>query len=249
MRTVRPSASGGSSTSSTPAASSDSRIAAARSTRASRAAGSSSLSVSRCVSAAAASPGPVGHVEQHRVGHVEPGSQRLGLGGHEPVERRPAPRRGPVRRLLAHDPAQLLRVVAGLGDQPLVLDLVLRGLDDDRAVDVEPGTPSPAGDLVELAGPQQPGAPPVVLGQGGDQDGADRDVDPHAQGVGPAHHLEQPGSGQLLDEASVARQHPRVVHADPVAHEPGQGAAEPGGEPEVPDARRRSRPSPRGCTR
>ena len=57
-----------------------------------------------------------------------------------------------LRRLLAHDLAALLRVVAGLGERLLVLDHVLGRLDDHRALVVVPGPPGPAGDLVELPG-------------------------------------------------------------------------------------------------
>ena len=94
--------------------------------------------------------GPGDHVEQHRVGDREARRERLGLGGHQPFERRLAPRHEPLGRLLAHELAQLLRVVAGLGDRLLVLDVVLRCLHDDRAGGVEAGPAGATGDLVEL---------------------------------------------------------------------------------------------------
>ena len=112
---------------------------------------------------------------------------------------------------------------------------MFRGLDDDSAGRVEAGPSRPAGDLMELAGLQMPNAHPVVLGQAGEQHGADRDVDAHSQGVGAAHDLQQAGLGQQLDQPPVLGQHPRVVHADSVPHQPRQGAPEPSGEPEVAD--------------
>src|SRR6266511_1258687 len=81
-----------------------------------------------------------------------------------------------------------------------------------------PGAP---GDLVELAGFEQPGLHTVVLGQSGEQHRADRHVDPDAEGVGPADHLEQPGLGERLHQPAVLRQHPGVVHADAMADQPG----------------------------
>ena len=100
---------------------------------------------------------------------------------------------------------------------------------------VEARPPGPAGDLVELARLEQPGLLAVVLGQGGEDDGADRHVDADAEGVGAADDLEQAGLGERLDEPAVLGQHAGVVDADAVPHQPGQGLAEAGGEPEVPD--------------
>src|SRR3712207_9185517 len=62
------------------------------------------------------------------------------------------------------------------------------------------GPSGAAGDLVELAHLQQPGAGAVVLRQCAEDDGADRHVDAHAEGVGAADDLEQSGLGQLLDQ-------------------------------------------------
>ena len=79
---------------------------------------------------------------------------------------------------------------------------------------------------------------------GGEQHGADRYVDPHPEGVGAADHLQQPGLRQLLHQPPVAGQHAGVVHPDPVPHQAGQGAAEPGGEPGSRRSPWRWRPSP-----
>ena len=178
---------------------------------------------------------PGDHVQQHGVGDREAGRQRLGIGRDQPLEGRLAPGHEALRRLLADHLAPLLRVVAGLGQRLLVLDHVLGGLHHDPARRVEPGPARPAGDLVELARLQQPGLGPVVLGQRGEQHRADRHVDAHAERVGAADDLEQAGLGQRLHQPPVLGQHAGVVHADAVPHQPGQGLAEAGREPEVAD--------------
>ena len=123
----------------------------------------------------------------------------------------------------------------GLGVGLLVVDDVLGRLHDDAAGGVVARPPGPAGDLVELAGLEQPGLLAVVLGQRGEHDGADRHVDADAEGVGAADDLEQAGLGEGLDEPAVLGEHAGVVHADAVPHQPGQRLAEAGGEAEVPD--------------
>ena len=108
-------------------------------------------------------------------------------------------------------------------------------LDDHGAGGVVAGPPGPPGDLVELPGVEQPAAGAVVLRQRREHDGADRHVDAHPEGVGAADDLQQPGLGELFDQAAVLGQHPGVVHPDAVAHQPRQRRAECGGEPEPAD--------------
>ena len=160
-------------------------------------------------------------------------TQRLGRAGRELLERALPPRHEALRRLLALDALELLGVVAGLADQPGVLDLVLGRLDDDVPDRVVAGPAGAAGDLLELAHLQLPLTRAVVLRQPAEQHGADRDVDADAEGVGAAHDLEQPLLGQRLDQPAVARQHAGVVHADAHPDEPRQRLAERRGEPEV----------------
>ena len=62
-----------------------------------------------------------------------------------------------LRRFFGSSPA--------LASAALVLDHVLGRLHDHGARGVEAGPAGPAGDLVELAGLQQPRSGPVVLGQ------------------------------------------------------------------------------------
>jgi len=112
---------------------------------------------------------------------------------------------------------------------------VLGRLDDHVSDRVEPCSPSTAGDLLELPHLELSLTCPVILRQTAEQDCADGHVDPDAQGVGAAHHLEQSLLGQCLDEAAIARQHPRMVHADTHSDESRQGLAEGRREPEVAD--------------
>ena len=72
---------------------------------------------------------------------------------------------------------------------------------------------------MELARPEDALTLTIELGEPGEQDGADRDVDADAEGVGATDHLEQAGLGELLDDPAVARQHPGVVHTDPLAEQ------------------------------
>ena len=97
---------------------------------------------------------------------------------------------------------RLLGVVARLGQGPLVVDDVLRGLHDHAAGPVVAGPAGPARDLVELTGRQQPGGGPVVLGQRGEQHRPDGDVDADAEGVGAADDLQQAVLGQAFHQAA-----------------------------------------------
>ena len=179
---------------------------------------------------------PGDHVEQHRVRDPEAGGQRLGCGRDQPVEGRLTPGHEAVRRLLLHDPAQLLLVVAGLAPQPLVLDVVIRRLHDHGAGGVVARSTGTPGHLVELAGRQVPHLHAVVLRQRRHEHSADRHVDADAEGVGAAYHLQQAGLGERLHQPAVARQHPRVVHADAVPHQPRQRPAEAGREAKAADS-------------
>ena len=166
---------------------------------------------------------------------AHPRLQRLRRRVAQALEGLLGPAHHAVRGLLPLDPAQLLRVVAGLGHEPRVLDRVLGRLDHHVAGGVEPGAPRAAGDLVELARLQQPLVGAVELRQPGEDHGPDRDVDADAERVGPADHLQQPGLRQLLDQPPVARQHAGVVDADAAADELRERLAEAGGEAKAAD--------------
>ena len=179
--------------------------------------------------------GLVDDVEDHRVVDAHPRDQRLRRRVAQALERLLGPADHAVCRLGALELAELLRVVAGLGRRPRLLDRVLRRLHHHVAGRVEPRAPGAPGDLVELARLQDPLPRTVELGQPGEDHGADRDVDADAQRVRSADHLQQPGLGQLLHQPAVARQHAGVVDADAAADEPRQRPAEPGGEAEAAD--------------
>ena len=179
--------------------------------------------------------GPGQQVDQGGVRDPESGDELLRGGGDQPVESRLLPGHLADRRLLALHPFEFQRVVAGFGDEPGVLDLVLGSLDDDVADAVVPGTACAAGDLVELAGARVAHLGAVVLGEAGEQHRADRHVDADAERVGAADDGEQAHLGEPLDQPPVLRQHAGVVHADAGPHQPGQRRAEPLAEPEAAD--------------
>jgi hypothetical protein len=159
----------------------------------------------------------------------------LRLGGHEAVEARLAPRDESLGRALAHDPLDLLGIVAGLREQPRVLGLVLRGLHDHGPGGIEARPPGATGDLVELASTQLAHLRAVELGERREQHRANRHVDADSEGVRAANHLEEALLRELLDEPAVLGQHSGVVHADARTDETGQRAAEVGREAEVAD--------------
>ena len=192
------------------------------------------LAVSSLRMAPHPSPGRSSTLSSIECDTVKLRGQRLGRGGDQLGERVLRPRHVPAgRRLLPHHLAPLLGVVARLGQRPLVLDHVLGGLRPHVADRVEPGPPRPPGDLVELAGGEQPRRRAVVLAELGEQHRADRHVDAHAEGVGAADDLEVALLGEALDHAPVLGEHARVVDADAVAHQRGERLAEPRAEAEV----------------
>src|SRR5690625_2909373 len=158
--------------------------------------------------------GPCDDVEQHGVVDPHPGAQWLRLGGDELLVRALAPRHEPLGRLLAYDLAALLRVVAGLGDRLVVLDLVLGCFDHDRADRVEAGAPGAPGDLLELAYVEAPLAYTVELGEPAEHNGADGHVDADAERVRAANDLEKTLLSERLDQAPVAWKHPGMMDTD-----------------------------------
>ena len=98
--------------------------------------------------------GPVEHLEQHGVGDLEAGSQRLGLGRHKTVESALVPVDKTLGRFGFYDFAPFGGVVSGAGKRPVVLADVLGCLDDDAAGAVVAGAPGAPGHLVELPGRQ-----------------------------------------------------------------------------------------------
>ena len=103
---------------------------------------------------------------------------------------------------------------------------MLRGQNAHETDRVEAGAARAPRDLVELARAHVAHAPPVVLHERRHQHRADRHVDAHPQGVRAAHDRQQACLGEALDEAAVARQHARVVHADALREQRLQGLPE-----------------------
>ena len=110
-----------------------------------------------------------------------------------------------------------LLAARGLGFQAQVLHHMRRRLRHHPAALVKALAAGPTGDLLELAHAEKAVLLSVELAQLGEQHRADGDVDPDAQGVGAADHLEQAALAQPLDQAAVARQQAGVVQADAVA--------------------------------
>ena len=177
--------------------------------------------------------GPGDDVEHHRVGDLHPRHERLRRPGRQLLEGALPPRHEALLRLLALDALELLGVVAGLADEPGVLDLVLGRLHHDVPDRVVAGAARAAGDLLELAHLELALTGPVVLRQPAEQHRPDGHVDADAERVGAADDLEQALLRQRLDESPVPRQHPGMVHAHTHPDQPRQRLAERRREPEV----------------
>ena len=188
----------------------------------------------------AAVAGPVQHVHQHRVRHVELRAQQLRLACRQPLEGACVPWRiAPLGRRRPTHLAELGRVVAellaGLLERHRVLHLVLGCLAPHKALVVEAAPPGPACDLLEVAHRQHPRVAAVVLAELGEHHRANGHVDAHAERVGAADELEQARAGQPLDQQPVLGQHPGVMHADAGLDEALDVAPERRVEPEVDD--------------
>ena len=119
----------------------------------------------------------------------------------------------------------LLFVGGRLGGEAEVFDDVFGRLGDDVAGGVEAAPARAADDLAEVADGEDLGAAPVVFAEGREHHRADRDVDPHAEGIGAANDFEQAAGGELFDQQAVFRQQAGVVNADAVAQDLGKLAA------------------------
>ena len=104
--------------------------------------------------------------------------------------------------------------------------LVLGSKDAHETDRVEAGATRAARDLVELSRAHVAHATPVVLDERRHEDGADRHVDPHPEGVRAAHDRQQARLREALNQAAVARQHARVVDADALREQGLEGLAE-----------------------
>ncbi len=144
--------------------------------------------------------------QQRSVRHLEPGGQRLRRPGDQPLEGPLVPGDVPFRgRLLHHH-----LLAGGLFEAKAeVLDDVRGRLGHHRALFVEALAPRSPGDLVKLADAENPALLAVELAELGEEHRPDGDVHAHAQGVGPAHHLQQSLLGQPLDQQPITGQEAR----------------------------------------
>ena len=181
---------------------------------------------------------PCQHVENHRVRHLETARELLRGRVHQALERRARPRDLALARALALLRG-LLRGALGLagvagrllrGAQACTLTggvhLVLGGQDTYETDRVEAGAARAPRDLVELARAHVAHASPVVLDERRHQHRADWHVDADPQGVRAAHDRQQARLCEALDEATVAWQHARVMHADALREQRLEGLPE-----------------------
>jgi hypothetical protein len=160
-------------------------------------------------------------LQQHPVRDLEARLERLGRPLAQPLEGALVPVDEPLLGRLAQD--HLLGLPLGLLLlQPLVLDHVLGRLRHHPAAIVEALAAGAPADLLELAHREDARLLAVVLAELGEEHGSNGDVDPHAERVGPRHHLEEPGLRQLLHQEAVLGQESRVVQADARPHEPAE---------------------------
>ena len=128
------------------------------------------------------------------------------------IERVLIPRDEALRRLLALDFLELLRVVARFGEGLGVLDFEFRTLGDDQALRVEAHTSRTPRDLMEFAGTQLAHLRAIELGQCGQHHGMNGHVDADTQRVGAADHRKKTLLGELLDQTAIAGKHARMVN-------------------------------------
>ena len=105
-------------------------------------------------------------------------------------------------------------VVACLGHELGVLDLVLGCLGNHHTLGVKARTAGATGNLMKLAGAQTTHLVAVELGERGEHHGMDGHVDADAERIGAADDGQQALLCQALDQQTIARQHASMVHAD-----------------------------------
>ena len=184
----------------------------------------------------------VHQVQQHRVGDVEGGGQRLRGGFYQLIKRLFRPANEALRRLLTLGGQRLVNALGvvtelrlSLRQQARVLNIVLGRLNHHGTGGIEARASRASGNLVELAGTQTAATGTVELRQRRNQHGTNRHVNAHAQGIGTADNLEQTLLGQLLDEAAVLGQHAGVVNTDAGADQLVESLAEARAEAELCD--------------
>ena len=154
------------------------------------------------------------HANHHGVCDAKARLERLGLRLDQALKGLLVPGDKALGGLFLFNLAELLGVVARLGHELSVLDLVLRGLGDDHALGIEARTAGATSDLMELTGAQATHLVAVELGERGEHHGVDGHVDADAERIGTADDGQQALLRQALDQQAIARQHASMVHAD-----------------------------------
>ena len=157
------------------------------------------------------------HANHHGVRDAQARLERFGLRLDQALKGLLVPGDKALGSFLLFNLAELFGVVARLGHELGVLDLVLRGLGDDHTLGVEARAAGATGDLMELAGTQATHLVAVELGERSEHHGVDGHVDADAERVGAADDGQQPLLRQALDQQTIARKHAGVVHADAAA--------------------------------
>ena len=170
------------------------------------------------------------HANHHGVCDAKARLERFGLRLDQALKGLLVPGDKTLGGLLLFNLAELLGVVARLGHELGVLDLVLRGLGDDHALGVKARATGATGNLVELTGAQATHLVAVELGERGEDHGVDGHVDADAECVGAANDGQQALLRQALDQQAIARQHTGVVHADAAAEQALEDLAKSRGE-------------------
>ena len=168
------------------------------------------------------------HANHHGVRDAQARFERLGLRLDQALKGLLVPGDKALGGLLLFNLAELFGVVARLGHELGVLDLVLRRLGDDHTLGVKARATGATGDLVELTGAQATHLVTVELGERGEDHGVDGHVDADAERIGAADDGQQALLRQAFDQQTIARQHAGVVYADAAAKQTLENLAEGG---------------------
>ena len=127
------------------------------------------------------------HANHHGVRDAQARLERLGLRLNQTLKGLLVPGDKTLGGLFLFNLTEFFGVVARLGHELGVLDLVLRGLGDDHALGIEARAAGAAGYLMELAGAQATHLVAVELGERSENHGVDGHVDTDAECVGAAN--------------------------------------------------------------
>ena len=166
------------------------------------------------------------HANHHGVCDAQARLERFGLRLDQALKGLLVPGDKALGGLLLFNLAELLGVVARLGHELGVLDLVLGCLGNHHALGIKARAAGATGNLVELAGAQTTHLVAIELGERGEHHGVDGYVDADAERIGAADDGQQALLRQTLDQQTITRQHTGVVHADAAAKQTLEDLAE-----------------------